>query len=794
MTDSTENKPTERKKLSLQGPPPAEVKQSFSNRRSKTVQVEHKVSRANKANPSGKTGLSQGEMERRAEALRNAQNRPTQTADTPNLPLKVIRPPEVVKPVAEKIDKPVDTPAIVPPAEDAVLDKTSKEAIARKKFANSRNNDAVFEEAEKQKKTLRLKGDDRRRQGKLTVVAALSQNDDEDSAQQRGRSLAALKRARDKERQHNLQKLKSNEKVIRDVIIPESISVAELANRMAERVGDVVKALMAIDVLVTPSQLIDADTAELVVGEFGHKIRRVAESDVEEHLIAEEETENTATRPPVVSIMGHVDHGKTTLLDTLRSANVAGGEAGGITQHVGAYQVELKDGKKITFLDTPGHQAFTAMRARGANITDIAILVIAADDGVREQTVESINHAKAAKLPMIIAITKSDKQNVDIAKIYNELLNHEIVVEALGGEVLNVEISAEKGLNLDKLQEAILLQAELCDLGCNPDRAPYGFVIESFLDKGRGNIASLLVQNGTLRQGDIFVAGGQWGRVRALMDEKGKSHKSIPPSAAIEVLGLQGLPMAGDRFDVVENEAKAREIAEYRQRQYQKNNSTVVARGIDNMFSQIQAGLITEIPVIVKADMHGSLEALKSMIDKTNHESVKIKILHAGVGAISESDISLADTTEAFIIGFNVRANSQARKNSDKLNIDIRYYSVIYHMAEDLEKIIKGKLAPEIKEEFLGYADVKEVFAVSKVGKVAGCLVTEGAVKRAAKVRLLRDDVVIYEGVLKQLKRFKDDAAEVTSGMECGIALENYNDMKSGDKIECFNVIIVEQK
>ncbi len=788
MSETTDNKP-ERKKLSLslQGARPVEVKQSFSNRRSKTVQVEHKVARGKKALV-GKSSLSQGEMARRTEALRNAQNQ-TQTPkdELPNLAVKVIKRSEPPAP------PPAPPSKTVPEADGASAPKE----VRTKKFTpvnkpdNNFSNAEKEKEQEKQKKTLRLKGDEKRRQGKLTVTAALSQSDDDgDSMEERGRSLAALKRSRDKERQQNLQKLKSNEKVIRDVIVPENITVAELANRMAERVGDVVKALMNIDVLVTPAQHIDADTAELIVAEFGHKIRRVAESDVEEHLIAEDDSENSESRAPIVSIMGHVDHGKTTLLDSFRKSSVAAGEAGGITQAIGAYQVELK-GQKITFLDTPGHEAFTAMRARGANITDIAILVIAADDGVREQTVESINHARAANIPMIVAITKSDKENCDIAKIYNELLQHNIIVESLNGEVLNVEISAEKNINMDKLLETILLQAELCELGANPDRVAYGVVIESFLDKGRGNVASLLVQNGTLRQGDIFVAGGQSGRVRALVDESGKTHKSVPPASAIEVLGLQGLPLAGDRFDVVESEAKAREIAEYRQRQLQEKNAVPVLRGVDHMFSQIQSGSITEIPVIVKADTHGSLEALKSIILKTNLEEVKIKIVHGGVGAISESDISLADTVSGFIIGFNVRANAQARNSASNLKVDIRYYSVIYHMAEDLEKMLKGKLAPTIKETFLGYADVKEVFAVSKIGKIAGCLVTEGVVRRAMKIRLLRDDVVIYEGSLKQLKRFKDDVKDVTSGMECGIALENYDDIKAGDRIECFDVTLI---
>ena len=786
MSETTDNKP-ERKKLSLslQGARPVEVKQSFSNRRSKTVQVEHKIARGKKA-IAGKASLSQGEMARRTEALRNAQNQTQTTKDElPNLAVKVIKRSEPPAPPPTAVAK------TVPEANSAPKEARPKKFAPVSKPDNNFSNAEKEKEQEKQKKTLRLKGDEKRRQGKLTVAAALSQSDDDgDTVEQRGRSLAALKRARDKERQQNLQKLKSNEKVIRDVIVPENITVAELANRMAERVGDVVKALMNIDVLVTPAQHIDADTAELIVAEFGHKIKRVAESDVEEHLIAEDDSENSESRAPIVSIMGHVDHGKTTLLDTLRKSSVAAGEAGGITQRIGAYQVDLK-GQKITFLDTPGHEAFTAMRARGANITDIAILVIAADDGVREQTIESINHARAANIPIIVAITKSDKPNCDIAKIYNELLNHNLIVESLNGDVLNIEISAEKNINMDKLLEAILLQAELCELGANPDRVAYGVVIESFLDKGRGNVASLLVQNGTLRQGDIFVAGGQSGRVRALIDQNGKSHKSAPPASAVEVLGLQGLPMAGDRFDVVESETKAREIAEYRMRQLQEKNAGTVLRGVDHMFTQIQSGSITEIPVIIKADMNGSLEALKSIILKTNLDEVKIKIVHGGVGAITESDISLADTVSGFIIGFNVRANAQARNSANNLKVDIRYYSVIYHMAEDLEKMLKGKLSPTIKETFLGYADVKEVFAVSKVGKIAGCLVTEGVVRRAMKVRLLRDDVVIYEGSLKQLKRFKDDAKEVTSGMECGIALENYDDIKAGDKIECFDVTLI---
>ncbi len=799
MNESTDNK-TERKRLSLQGPVPVEVKQSFSNRRSKTVQVEHKIGRgARKPGGDHRVSLSSDEMNRRTEALKRAKN--TDGGDVgmlPPLPKDVGQKvyPKVIperlesSPVKFAQNKPdlVETAEIV----EAVSEHVGKEANKKRAVPLAKPIDkkvtSNFVEIEKQKKTLRLKGDAKRRQGKLTISEALTESDGGYSVEQRGRSLAAIKRARDKERQQNLEKLKSNEKVIRDVIVPETLTVSELANRMAERVGDVVKALMKMDVLVTPAQNIDADIAELVVSEFGHRIKRVAEADVEDHIIRYEISGDTESRPPIVSIMGHVDHGKTTLLDALRKSNVVSNEAGGITQHIGAYQVTLDNGEKITFLDTPGHQAFTAMRVRGANSTDITILVIAADDGVREQTIESINHARAAKTPIIVAITKSDKPNTDIPKIYNDLLAQELIVETLGGDVLHVEISAEKGMNLDKLQEAILLQAEIIEIKANSAKNATGVVIESRLDKGRGNMATFLVQNGTLRKGDIFVAGGQWGRVRALLDSSGAQLQAAVPSSAVEVLGLQGLSLAGDRFDVVESEVKAREIAAYRQRQWQKKNVPVVSRGLEHMFSQIQLGNVQEVAIILKADVQGSLEALKNVIEKTSHEEVQVKILHSGVGGITESDIALANTSQAFLIGFNVRANMQARKMADLQKIEIRYYSVIYHIAEDLEKMVKGMLVPEVKETFLGYADILEVFNVTKIGKVAGCMVTEGVVRRASQVRLLRDDVVIFQGLLKQLKRFKDDVREVTSNFECGIALENYDDLKAGDRIECFDV------
>jgi translation initiation factor IF-2 len=624
----------------------------------------------------------------------------------------------------------------------------------------------------------------RRREGKLTITAAL----DEDDRGQRGRSLAAVRRARERERLKQLQK--TTEKVIREVIIPETIAVQELANRMAERGADVIKCLMRNGIMATINQVIDADTAELVVSEFGHTAKRVADSDVEIGLSGLVDTdEHLASRPPVVTVMGHVDHGKTSLLDALRATDVVSGEAGGITQHIGAYQVALHGGQRITFIDTPGHEAFTAMRARGANMTDIVVLVVAADDGIMPQTVEAIRHAKAAKVPIIVAINKIDKPEANTERVRQELLQHELVTEELGGDILAVEVSAKKRLNLDKLEEAILLQAEILDLKANPERAAQGVVIEAKIERGRGSVATVLVQKGTLHVGDVFVAGAEWGRVRALIDDRGNKVEQAGPSMPVEVLGLAGTPAAGDDFITVETEIRAREVAGYRQRKERDVKAAAGARGtLEEMFSKIAAGEAKELPVVIKGDVQGSVEAIVSTLERMGTDEVKVRVLHSAVGGINESDITLARASNALVIGFNVRANPQARDMARRDTVDIRYYSIIYDVADDLRQALTGMLAPLLKERFLGNAEIREVFSITKIGKVAGCMVTEGMVKRGAKVRLLRDNVVIHEGALGQLKRFKDDVKDVREGYECGMSFENYNDIQVGDTIECYEI------
>ncbi|MBI4968620.1 MAG: translation initiation factor IF-2 [Rhodospirillales bacterium] len=625
----------------------------------------------------------------------------------------------------------------------------------------------------------------KRRTGKLTVTAAL----DDDDRSERGRSLAAVRRARERERLKNAESGQA-EKIVRDVVIPETITVQELANRMAARGAEVIKALMRMGVMASINQSIDADTAELVVGEFGHSAKRVSDADVEIGLSgAQDSDEQMIRRPPVVTVMGHVDHGKTSLLDALRETDVASGEAGGITQHIGAYQVSLKNGQKITFIDTPGHEAFTAMRARGAAVTDVVVLVVAADDGIMPQTVEAIRHAKAAKVPIVVAVNKIDKPDAKPERVRQELLNHEIVVEEMGGEVLAIDVSAKKKIGLDKLEEAILLQSEILDLRANPNRAAAGVVVEAKMEKGRGSVATVLVQKGTLHQGDIFVAGAEWGRVRALADDRGHKIEAAGPAMPVEVLGLQGTPAAGDDFIVVETEARAREVAGYRQRKSRDARHVASARGtLEQMFQRIQAGEAKELPVVIKGDVQGSVEALVGTLSKLGSEEVKVRVLHSAVGGINESDVTLARASNALIVGFNVRANPQARDIARRDGVDIRYYSIIYDVADDLKKALTGMLAPTVREKFLGNAEIREVFSISKVGKVAGCRVTEGVVKRGARVRLLRDSVVIFEGALAQLKRFKDDVREVQEGYECGMSLENYNDIQTGDVIECFEM------
>jgi translation initiation factor IF-2 len=630
-----------------------------------------------------------------------------------------------------------------------------------------------------------------RRAGRIDVQAAIEGEDE------RVRSLASVRRQRERERrQAELERLRSDQvKVVRDVILPDSITVQELANRMAARAGDVIKALMKLGVMATITQTLDTDTAELVVQEFGHRARRVSESDVEMGLEGAADTEaELKSRPPVVTVMGHVDHGKTSLLDALRSTDVAAGEAGGITQHIGAYQVEMPDGARITFIDTPGHEAFTAMRARGASVTDIVVLVVAADDGVMPQTIEAIRHAKAAGAPLIVAINKMDKEDANPARVRQELLSYEVVVEEMGGETQDVEVSATKRTGFDKLTEAISLQAEILDLRANPERAAEGTVIESRLDRGRGPVATVLVQKGTLRQGDIVVAGAEWGRVRAMLDDKARAITEAGPSAPAEILGLAGVPSAGEPFVAVENEGRAREIAEFRTRKLREKSAGVTAgaRGtLDEMLARIQAGVQKEVAVLIKADVQGSAEAIQQTVLKLAHEEVKVRVLHAAVGQITESDIQLAKASDAVILAFNVRATAQARDLATRDGVDIRYYSIIYEVADDIEKLVQGKVAPKERERFLGYAEVRKVFNITRTGKVAGCMVTDGVVKRGAGVRVLRDNVVIHNGELSQLKRFKDDVREVARGYECGLSFANFHDLQEGDVIECFETELV---
>lgn len=630
-----------------------------------------------------------------------------------------------------------------------------------------------------------------RRGGRITVTQALNKDYERD----RGPSLAAQKRAREKARMAAQPFQEPQAKRVREVILPETISVQELANRMAEPGKDVIKALMQMGVMATSAEIIDADTAELVIDEFGHKVKRVTEADVEIGLDDYEDTEDELQpRPPVVTIMGHVDHGKTSLLDALRETDVVAGEAGGITQHIGAYQVTMQSGDKITFLDTPGHAAFTEMRARGANVTDIVVIVVAANDSIMPQTIEAINHAKAAKVPIIIAVNKIDLHDADPFKVKNDLLQHEIVVEDLGGDVQCVEISALQKTNLDKLEEAILLQAEILELRANPYRDAQGYVVESKIEKGRGSVATVLIQKGTLRIGHVFVAGSVFGKVRAIIDDKGHHIKEALPGQPVEILGANAVPSAGDIFNVTSEESKAREIAEYRER---KDKQAAAARAVkgrttmDQLLAQRGAGEVTKLPVVIRADVYGSIEAITGSLAKMQDENVgiKVEVLHTGVGGITESDVILANASNALIVGFNVRANKQARDLAQHEQVEIRYYNVIYNVIDDAKAILSGMLEPTIREEYIGQALIKEVFNITKVGKVAGCEVVEGSVKRGSKVRLLRDNVVIHEGMLKTLKRFKEEVKDVKQGQECGMAFEAYDDIKEGDIIECFELI-----
>ena len=687
-----------------------------------------------------------------------------------------------------------EAPAETPP--EAAQETASKPETAPPARPAAKAADAQAEEGEPERARGRKsgrqeprrlapkRGEPRRRAGRLTIAQAL---DDEE----RQRSLASLRRLREREKRAQRRPDEPIAKVVRDVVIPETITVQDLASRMAQRAPDVIKTLMNMGIMATINQALDADTAELVVGEYGHNAKRVSDADVEIGIRGEDDSDDELiARPPVVTVMGHVDHGKTSLLDALRKTNVAAGEAGGITQHIGAYQATLSGGEqKITFVDTPGHAAFTAMRARGANVTDIVILVVAADDGVMPQTVEAIDHARAAEVPIIVAVNKIDRPDADPGRVRNELLQYELVVEEFGGDVLSVDVSAVEGTNLDKLLETVVLQAELLELRANPDRSADGVVIEAKLERGRGSVATLLIQRGTLNTGDIVVAGSEWGRVRAIVDDGGAQLASAGPSVPVEILGLNGTPAAGDEFSVVENEMRAREITEFRVRRDRDARAARATRGtVEQMFSNIGREQKKEFALVIKADVQGSVEAIQANAESFSTDEVGVRVLHAGVGGINESDVTLATASEAVIIGFNVRAGPQARQLADQDAVEIRYYSVIYDVLDDIRAVLTGMLAPIAREHFLGNAEILQVFNISKLGRVAGCRVSEGLVRRGSRVRLLRDSVVVHEGTLSSLKRFKDEVREVREGFECGMAFENYQDLKENDVIECFDV------
>lgn len=827
MSDSDGKKP-----LGLRGGP-GSVKQSFSHGRTKSVVVETKRKRVVVPKPgAAKTGgggsnrlgdpskrpagISDSEMERRMKALAAAKaNEASETAQRVAdekareeergrrrreaeekereeqervAALKVKEEEEArEKRDAEEAKKRAAAPKAAAKV-DAAPDPAAAQAAAQKatdqrsRPAAAPRTDREREEANRDNRA--NKSADSRRSGKLTVSQALTGGEGK-----RQRSMASMKRKQERMRQKAMGNNEPREKVVRDVQVPEAIVVSELANRMAERVADVVKSLMKMGMMVTQNQSIDADTAELIVEEFGHRIQRVSDADVEDVIqqIVDKE-EDLVPRPPVITIMGHVDHGKTSLLDAIRKTSVTAGEAGGITQHIGAYQVKTDSGAVLSFLDTPGHAAFTSMRSRGAQVTDIVVLVVAADDSVMPQTIEAIHHAKAANVPMIVAINKCDKPGADPNKVRAELLQHEVIVEEMSGDVQDIEVSAKTGAGLDDLLESIALQAEILELKANPNRAAEGAVIEAQLDVGRGPVATVLVQKGTLKRGDIFVVGEQWGKVRALVNDQGERVEEAGPSVPVEVLGLNGTPEAGDVLNVVATEAQAREIAEYRESAAKdKRAAAGAATTLDQLLAKAKADeSVVELPILMKADVQGSAEAIVQAMEKIGNDEVRVRVLHYGVGAITETDIGLAEASGAPVIGFNVRANASARSAANQKGVEIRYYSVIYDLVDDVKAAASGLLSAEIRENFIGYAEIREVFKVSNIGKVAGCLVTEGVARRSAGVRLLRDNVVIHEGTLKTLKRFKDEVKEVQSGQECGMAFENYDDIRPGDVIEIF--------
>lgn len=785
-----------KKTLSLKsGINPSQIRSGFSTNRSNTVVVETKRKRINrnienvKSNKVDNKDLTNQEIDARNQAILDAKSNPS-----------VSKPDNYIKFNKEKV-RTETNPEIKSDVkikeqlhQDELFLLQENENNKKIKKASDTDETEILneleEDAENKKapnKFTRFRSQEERRQTKLTITTAL-----DDTPRQR--SLASIRRRRERERRQHSTPMQI-QKISREIILPEAITIQELANRMAERAVDVIKLLMKQGQMSKITDIIDADTAQLIAEELGHTVKRVSEADVEEGLEGiEDNEENLVLRPPVVTIMGHVDHGKTSLLDALRETSVVSNEAGGITQHIGAYQLQTKGANPITFIDTPGHAAFTSMRSRGAKVTDIVVIVVAANDGVMPQTIEAINHSKEANVPIIVAINKIDLEGADPNRVRNELLTHEIIVESLGGDILEVEVSATKKINLDKLLETILLQSEILDLKANPNRTADGVVIESSLDKGKGPIATVLVQRGTLNIGDIVVLGSTWGKVRALSDDNGHPIKEALPSVPTEILGLNGVPEAGDKFTVVNSESRAREITEYRQRKTKNYSSGLVNKlTLENMMGQIKEKNLKELPILIKGDTQGSIEAISSALNELGSDEVTVRLIHAAVGAVSETDVTLAAASGALLIAFNVRPNANAKQQAQKDEIEIRQYSIIYNIIDDIKLALSGLLDPTINEKVIGNAEVKEVFYISKVGKVAGCIVTDGVVKNKENLRLIRDNIVIHEGKLSTLKRFQEEVKEVQVGQECGIAFQNYQDLKSGDIIECYEVETIER-
>ena len=787
---------TAKKTLSLKsGINPSQIRSGFSANRSNTVVVETKRKRVNrnienvKSDKVENKDLTNQEIDARNQAILDAKNNPS--ISKPENRIKFDRE-EVTNATDPVISNDGEREEQISQDEIFLLQENENNKKLKKK--SDTDDTEEFNEAEEDiedkkspNKFTRFRSQEERRQTKLTVTTALDDNP-------RQRSLASIRRRRERERRQHTSPMPT-QKISREIILPEAITIQELANRMAERAVDVIKLLMKQGQMSKITDVIDADTAQLIAEELGHTVKRVSEADVEEGLEGTEDTEEELViRPPVVTIMGHVDHGKTSLLDALRETSVVSSEAGGITQHIGAYQLQTKGENPITFIDTPGHAAFTSMRSRGAKVTDIVVIVVAANDGVMPQTIEAINHSKEANVPIIVAINKIDLEGADPNRVRNELLTHEIIVESLGGEILEVEVSATKKINLDKLLETILLQSEILNLKANPNRAADGVVIESSLDKGKGPIATVLVQRGTLNIGDIVVLGATWGKVRALSDDNGQPISKALPSVPTEILGLNGVPEAGDKFTVVNSESRAREITEYRQRKTKNFSSGMVNKlTLENMMGQIKEKNLKELPILIKGDTQGSIEAISSALNELGSDEVTVRLVHTAVGAVSETDVTLAAASNALLIAFNVRPNANAKQQAQKDEIEIRQYSIIYNIIDDIKLALSGLLDPTINEKVIGNAEVKEVFYISKVGKVAGCIVTDGVVKNKENLRLIRDNIVIHEGKLSTLKRFQEEVKEVQVSQECGIAFQNYQDLKSGDIIECYEVETIER-